>query len=269
MDTLNEKMSNTKPLTMENHISSLFLTDTFDDSRRTSALDKANDFCKKKFGLIDFNIYIIKSNKSQIPVFMGIMTSKQKRDIAASIISQFKNKTANPSYMIGKSLNIAIDHRLFMSMNQWGITFTAKEIVAGIIHEIGHVLHIDEIIKTISDKMAFDNTVDARKIKNEQIINIIDTYMMNMDKDDIELNADLLAVKYGYGQELVSLLRKFKTIYEKAGGSSIGKQQQLLMRKRYDNVLNVLMEELSDSENDDSTKTYIRKQMSKIRSLGY
>lgn len=265
--TLNEKMANTKPLTIEANISSLFIQTT-DEYQRTTVLKQVSDYCCKQFGLVDFNIYILRSNKGPIPIFMGMLTAKQKKEIHNAIMYNFREKK-NKIILFTRGLNIAIDARLLSPVNQWGVVFTAKEIVAGIIHEIGHIMHIEDIVSNISEKMTMDTSLNSKSNIDEYIMNRVDEYMMNVDKDSVEISADTLPIKYGYGQELVSLLQKFKKIYEKAGSNSVSNQHQVMLRKRYDNVVTLLMSELRDDENDDASKQYIRKQLSKIKAIGY
>lgn len=143
------------------------------DNNKLSSLSKA---VKKKFNFK--NVAIFNISTSEYPVLQLYFSKPMIDELKMSIMNNdYELRTIN------NNLLLAVNDMLFDN-------FTSNEILAGMIHEIGHIINIDNYKDMFRRQLLTSNNVTT--------------------PEKIEIDADSLAIYYGLGKELMSFLTKIE-----------------------------------------------------------
>lgn len=170
-----------------------------------------------------FTVSIIKPNKNQSFFVMSISPDRSTMEqLVEAIINQRDDLALKAVWNQCNDWTIEIDARIFDSKV---IDLTSEEMVALILHEIGHTVYSNSIPQRISRVIKFEYARVSMIMKNllktpifSKVLSIpiLDGCGFNISDSKIsietEIKADGFVAKMGYRDALVSVLNKFSQL---------------------------------------------------------
>ncbi len=264
-----EKMNNIKILKGEVYLKKLM--NNIDTDHSILLLDKLEEFIMKQFLMSYCHIHIYHGKDKEPLVFNSIWSKKQKElflmwieKYIDVIVVQEPEKLKNRLLNGLKGFDIVIDSRFFKT-NAFSIQFMYREVMAGILHEIGHYYHFaDLLIDTIQGYTA---NRGRKKINYQEIVDTFITKIRNVSDGEAEIHSDNFAVQMGYGNELYSLLSKIRGVKTRTHVIIKADRSTKLINKRLESIETIYMQELDDELNSPEVKAFVRKRLKNLKNI--
>ena len=240
----------------------------------------------KEFKVNCEEIYIVNNNLDNY--FFGasiIPTEEECYKIADNIIRGDENIKFDKC----SSFIIHLDSKLL-----YDVDATPKEIVAAILHEIGHKAFSSLSRVELKDKLikaSFEADIMPEQMKNKYImyktmliVPILNTFTSSLSSISLikEIKSDNFAVRCGYGSPLASLLNKLLEIDTSSNRRLFrrdvtnDKEQEMIVKWSVRNIINLkvrrnqIIKELESHNKDEhfqGIKNIMTKQISKIKNM--
>lgn len=173
MEIVTERVKGSRDLkSIKNKLVKVIKDSSHGSSKTEPELSKA---IKDKFGFTKVNIYVIEHKD---PILQLSFTDKMIEELKMNILNNQYRMSS-----IQKDVRLIISRKVFQM-------FSVNEILAAIIHEVGHIIYIDE----------YKNVLQKMMLNGKSI---------NLGKKDLEYDADSLTVYYGLDEDLKKFLHKY------------------------------------------------------------
>lgn len=176
---------------------------------------------------------------------MGILPELSVSEkIVSAVLENNEVSAIKKLWQSSKYWTIEIDSRVLGDHH-----FTAKELTATLLHEVGHVAYSDNIPEKLGTILKYEyakapmNVKALRKLgvfRKILSLPVLDACIMDGNKSSSsikeEVKADKFAKKLGYGKDLESMLGKLANLYGMQSNSSIDDSLRLSARFSLQNV---------------------------------
>lgn len=264
MEILNEKMYNIGKLEIENIFEELKNKKNIKDN-----LTKLTESIRKTFYFHKFNLVVSTPSTKELMI-MGIMFEPGSLEYLSSLVTEKyktgKNRIPTKNELKSIEFSIIIDSNILFGAYK-SFTFTAGELTAILLHEVGHILNIGEYIEIISREIdVYISKHNIVKIMSNIIFLdriaqiLIREYFKSTKGLMIRLyanqaSADSWAVQYGYGSQLTSALKKIKSLSIESESKTIESDEV-----RIETIAELIRNEIKRSKNKD-VREYLQTQL--------